>query len=429
MLHVQIAPRSFLTRLKAASALAGRRWPSPVLESVRLEAAADGRGTLRASNGDASVAVEVPILKILEPGAVQLPRGRLPRLLAEARGAATIAEVPSDSDSAPEQASVPTRKVTVRTPRGSLTLPTFDPSLFPLPEDATAKATVTLPAWRLVRIIERAAFAADAHASRYALGALAFAFADGSLRLVGTDGRRLAHAVEPASGAGLKPPAHVLGDRRRRLVPGVSAKALAGLAAVLRSMEAAPPPSLALGFTRCGRLRVDGRGLSFSARMTEGVSPAWRDSFPAPGNSGVRVDDPARLEKALKEVARFTTKERRAVELRLRRHTLAIAVENDEAATSVELPVRNLSVNPGPEAAAAIDPASLLDYLAVQHAAFEIRFPAAPGGPLVCEAEGFRYLFTAMNGVVVPAVDDGAQTSGPGSPGDDETITPTAMAG
>lgn len=86
MLHVQLAPRAFLARFKAASALAGRRWPRPVLESIRLEATADGRGVLKATDVDAFVAVDVPLLKVISPGVVQLPRDRLPRLLAECRG-------------------------------------------------------------------------------------------------------------------------------------------------------------------------------------------------------------------------------------------------------------------------------------------------------------------------------------------------------
>ena len=378
MLHVQLAPRAFLARFKAASALAGRRWPRPVLESIRLEATADGRGVLKATDVDAFVAVDVPLLKVISPGVVQLPRDRLPRLLAEAQGAVTLEELPAEADTVPQQASVPTRKVTVRTARGSLTLPAFDPGLFPVQTDANTNATVTLAAWRLVRLIERTAFAADVHATRYALGALSFDFADGSLDVVGTDGRRLAHATEPASGPGLKPPAHVVRERRRRLVPGASAKSLAGLAGVVRSMEAAPPPSLTVGFTRCGQLRIEGKGVSFTARMTEGLFPDWKSSVPASGEAALRIDDPARLERALKEAARYTNKEHPAVGLRLRRHMFTVSVENEEAATCVELPVRNLSEDAGLEVAAVIEPASLLKYLAVQRG-IRPPVPARPG--------------------------------------------------
>jgi len=100
---------------------------------------------------------------------------------------------------------------------------------------------------------------------------------------------------------------------------------------------------------------------------------------------------PRRLLQLLKETTRYTTRESRATELKLRRHVLTIVVENDRARTTRELVVRNLSEAPDEEASLVINPLYLLEYLAAQTQPFVLSFPPEKGTPLLCESEGFRF--------------------------------------
>ena len=70
---VSVDPEQFLPRLKALAPLVGSHFPSSILQSVQLEISQDGRGVLRATNRDAAAEVEVPLLKVIRPGVVQLP--------------------------------------------------------------------------------------------------------------------------------------------------------------------------------------------------------------------------------------------------------------------------------------------------------------------------------------------------------------------
>ena len=114
MLQVQVAPKAFLTRLKTITPFVGRRWPKPILETVQFEATAERRGLLRATDLEAFVAVEVPLIKVITPGRVQLPRDKLCRILKEANGSTvTLEEV------APETSTITTQPGTTHL-RGAL---------------------------------------------------------------------------------------------------------------------------------------------------------------------------------------------------------------------------------------------------------------------------------------------------------------------
>jgi len=113
--------------------------------------------------------------------------------------------------------------------------------------------------------------------------------------------------------------------------------------------------------------------------------------FPETSKTTLRVMYPRRLLQLLKETTRYTTRESRATELKLRRHVLTIVVENDRARTTRELVVRNLSEAPDEEASLVINPLYLLEYLAAQTQPFVLSFPPEKGTPLLCESEGFRF--------------------------------------
>jgi DNA polymerase-3 subunit beta len=419
MLQVQLASKAFLTRLKTVTPFAGRRWPKPILETVQFEATAERRGLLRATDLEAFVAIEVPLLKVITPGRVQLPRDKLCRILKEANGGTvTLEEVAPESVPITTQpVTTPTRCLAVHTGKSTVTFPTFDPAHFPERPLEETTGTITLPSFRLVRAVQRTAFATDPASTRYALGGLGFEFADGVLSLTGSDGHCLSHAVEPATGQGLTPaPSITVGEETKDLAPGVSARALSALSRLLETLET----SLTLGFTEAGQLQIEGKGLFFTARQLEGRFPPWRDVAPPPGVFALQVDDPSRLLQAMKSAQAMTTRECRGMELRLHRYTLTLRVGNQEGTSELTVPVRNLSDDLDAELVVTVDPTYLVNYLALQKGVFTCAFPREKGQSVRCTSDGWVYLFMTMEEPAAPAHAEAAGGNGVPETSDEE---------
>ena len=173
---------------------------------------------------------------------------------------------------------------------------------------------------------------------------------------------------------------------------------LKALAGILDTKEYA---ALTLGFTAPeGKFQVRARGLSFVARLLEGRFPPWKEVFVSPETSktALRVMDPRRLLQILKETTRYTTRESRATELRLRGHVLTIVVENDQARTTRELVVRNLSEAPDKEASLVINPLYLLEYLTAETSPSCSRFPQRRVLPSSVRARAFACAHAARAG-------------------------------
>jgi DNA polymerase-3 subunit beta len=394
--HVQLNPKRFLERFRPVATLTSKRsYPRPVLETVQMEVTADGKAFLRATDLEATIAVAVPVLKVLAPGIVQLPRDQVVKPLADVKvWSVDLEEIPPETLPLSADPKVPTKKMSLRTPRSTVVLSTFDPEHFPVLSPGESTGEVTLPAWRLVRLIERTEFAADEDSTRYALGGCAFESEGGKLHCIATDGRCLAHAFEDAGGTALQPPTTtIVGGEERPLSPTVPRRALKALAVVLGTME---NTRLTLAFTKEGRFEVRAPDFHFTSRLLEGRFPPWKEVLPESSKTSLRVVDTERLQKALKDAYRFTSRESRATVLTLHRSTLTISVSTDQASTSIVLPVQNTSEDREVEASVTIDPSYLLSYLGASRRTFDLWFPPEKHTPLLCQSEGLRYAFMPM---------------------------------
>ncbi len=412
-MEVCVHPRTFLERLRLAGSLAGKRYPSPVLETVQLEVTDVRSGWLRATDGQASIEVLVPVLKVTHPGVVQLPRNPVVKALTGVKApSVTIREKPADTVPIVPDARTPSRQVTVVAPQGTMTFPTFDPAHFPRATAEEPEHSVRLPAWRFSRLVERTLFADDEDATRWALGGCHLVFAEGELLAVGTDGRVIAHATEPAEGSGLVAPrTTIVGGEERPLAPVVLMKPLKALVSALEGIENA---KLELAFTVGERFQARTKSLFFSVRLPEGRFPSsWREVFPESASYGCRVDDPPRLARALKDMLRFTVEGSRSTELRLSGHALTLSVQNEGAKAQTQVTVRNLS-GTRDEAATTIDPEYLLRFLEASGRPFDLWFPPEKGTPLVCRGEAHRYALMPMerpDGPPAQATGDRAATA------------------
>ena len=183
-MHVCCKPQAVSSATQGPVAPCGAPLPEPDPRNRAMQATEDRRGVLRATNLDAEAEVEVPLLKVIRPGAVQLPTNSVIKAIADAKTwSVDIEELASDTLLFSPDPKVPSRKVAVRTPQGSVTLPTYDPEHFPAMTPMELTQAVEIPAWRFRRLLARTHFAADEDSTRYALGGCAFEFTDGTSSL------------------------------------------------------------------------------------------------------------------------------------------------------------------------------------------------------------------------------------------------------
>ncbi len=394
--EVSVHPKTFLERLRLAGSLTGKRYPSPVLETVQLDVSDARSGLLRASDGQASIELSVPVLKVTRPGVVQLPKTAVVKALTGVKASSvTIREEPAETLPISPDGKTPSRQVTVIAPQGTMTFATFDPAYFPKLAPEEAEHSVRLPGWRFSRLVERTLFAADEDATRWALGGCYLAFEGGEILAVATDGRAIAHATEPAQGSGLvAPQTTIVGGEERPLAPVVLMKPLKALVAALGPAENA---ELEVAFTATERFQAKTKGLFFTVGLPEGRFPSsWREVFPEEASFGCRIDDPPRLQRAVRDILRFTVQGSRATELRLSGHSLTLSTQNDEAKAETQVTVRNLSATRD-EVSTTIDPEYLLRFLERSGQPFDLWFPPEKGTPLVCRGEAHRYALMPMD--------------------------------
>jgi hypothetical protein len=130
-----VPARAFRKRLAAVAAVVPRQSPKPILQTVRLEVDAQGKGTLVATDLETWVRAGLPALRATRPGVVQVP----PRALATILDESGTGEVELDAD--PDafalvcrEAELPCRLV-VTGPQSRSTLSTFRPEEFPAREE------------------------------------------------------------------------------------------------------------------------------------------------------------------------------------------------------------------------------------------------------------------------------------------------------
>ena len=156
----------------------------PVLKNLKLTAG-PGRATLFATDLELGLRVEVAGMTIEDPGVALLPAGRLLAILREAR----VPEMELEANST---------EVILRGGSLEYVMPVEDPAQFPEPPELPWEEPLELVAGPLKEMVRRTAFACATEVARYSMtGVLWEAGADGEVRLVATDGRRLAMATGP----------------------------------------------------------------------------------------------------------------------------------------------------------------------------------------------------------------------------------------
>jgi DNA polymerase-3 subunit beta len=286
-----------------------RRQTLPILSNVLL-AAGERELTLTATDLEVELSTRTE-LPAEAPGEITLPARKLHDILRA---------LPEDGAVA---LSVEGDKATVRCGRGRFTLATLPAADFPTLEDLPFEGDIRLSQGVLRSLIERAHFAMAQQDVRYYLNGLLLEVGPGVLRLVATDGHRLAFQELRTEVSAA--------ETRQVIVPR---KGVMELLRLLADSDA--EVLLMLG---ANHIRVTMDDIRFTSKLIDGKFPDYQRVIPREG-SRVVIADRVALRSALTRTSLVLTDKTQGIRLQLDDWILRAQAQNpdqEEAEEEVEI--------------------------------------------------------------------------------------------
>jgi DNA polymerase-3 subunit beta len=205
----------------------------------------------------------------------------------------------------------------------------MSPEEYPkLPKEESA-SLVTVPGATLLEMIRKTSFAISTDETRYILNGVFFEPRDGGkVRMVATDGHRLALVERELSGA-FKLKGGVIIPRK-------------GLHELRRLLDEAPDAECALGFAENSAL-FRKPGLTMVMRLIDGQFPEYQRVIPKEGERKVQIPR-VRFTEALKRIALLSVDKSNAVKIGLTTNQLRISSQNPDLG-ELERPDRRAPVD------------------------------------------------------------------------------------
>ena len=276
-----------------------RRQTLPILSNVLL-AAKERELLLTATDLEVELSVRVQ-LPVETPGEITLPARKLHDILRA---------LPEDGAVA---LSVEGEKATVRCGRSRFTLATLPAADFPTLEDLPFGEDIRLAQSALRGLIERTHFAMAQQDVRYYLNGLLLEVSSGALRVVATDGHRLAFQELPTEAEAV--------EHRQVIVPR---KGVLELMRLLADSEA--EAVLALG---ANHIRVAMGDIRLTSKLIDGKFPDYQRVIPRDAARTV-IADRMVLRTALARAGIVLDDKTRGIRLQLEDWTLRAQAHNSE---------------------------------------------------------------------------------------------------
>ena len=265
----------------------------PVLENVSL-VATDHALELVGTDLECSVRFRIEDVEVVEAGPAVVP-------------ARVTLDFVRDLAGEKVQLSTVEGNCTISSGEDSCELVTVDPDEYPVIPRFGESPAVPVQGGTFTRLVNRTAFAAAREPGRYAMHGVLVEIEDGSLRLVATDGRRLALASAPIDAPS--------GTRRPAIVP---TKGVQLFCRVITD----PLETVALTFGE-NQVGLRTRNAEIFARLIDGEFPRYAAVIPKESQNTVEADAQL-LARKLRLVANVTGNEARAVRFKLERGALEL---------------------------------------------------------------------------------------------------------
>ena len=214
--------------------------------------------------------------------------------------------------------SVESGKATVKAGRSRFTLSTLPAADFPTVDANAGDTTLEMPQSLVKQLIEGTAFAMAQQDVRYYLNGLYFEVLGGRLRVVATDGHRLALATAPK-----RVDAVDLGV----IIPRT------GVLELSRLLDGEAPLELSIG---TNHVRAANEQFTFTSKLVDGKFPDYERVIPKNADKSV-IGERGELKQAFTRTAILSNEKYRGVRLKLSDNNLDITANNPEQEQAEEV--------------------------------------------------------------------------------------------
>lgn len=198
------------------------------------------------------------------------------------------------------------------------------PAEFPVFPGVSREAMLPLTRDLFLQLIRRTLFAVGENDARYVLNGVLCVLEAGTIRMVGTDGHRLAvseRALDRPKGAPLYPDASAIVPKK-------------ALLEMKKLMEDGESDAIEIGFTKTQFIFRQG-DLVLLTRLMEGNYPNYRQVIPV-GNDKRLVVDKKTIEGALRRVALLSKERTNAIKFQLETGRVLLSTNNPEFGEAAE---------------------------------------------------------------------------------------------
>ena len=291
-----------------------RRNTIPILSNVLIEASADGRVRVMATDLDLQVIESVDAASVETPGAITVSAHLLFDI---------ARKLPDGSQVSLETAD---NRMTVKAGRSRFQLPTLPRDDFPVIVEGDLPTTFELPARVLAELIDRTRFAISTEETRYYLNGIFLHVSDDDqpvLKAAATDGHRLARftLARPEGAAGMPDvivPRKAVGELRKLLEESLDGNVGIDLSAGK------------IRFTLGGE-----GGVVLTSKLIDGTFPDYSRVIPT-GNDKLLKLDPKSFYDGVDRVATIATEKTRAVKMGVETDKVTLSVTSPDNGTAAE---------------------------------------------------------------------------------------------
>ena len=300
-----ISRDALIKPLNLVAGVVERRQTLPILSNVFMSLEA-GQLSLTGTDLEVELVGRVPVDGDSEDGEITVPARKLVDICKSLPDGSTI------------EFSVSSGKAMVKAGRSRFTLSTLPASEFPSVDEQGGDLSLEIPQAVLKRLIERTSFAMAQQDVRYYLSGMLLELKAGRLRMVATDGHRLALCT--ADDAVSVGDASVIVPRK-------------GILELSRLLDADDTLRLVIG---SNHIRAVNKQFTFTSKLVDGKFPEYERVLPKSADKTV-IGERLELRQAFTRTAILSNEKYRGVRLKLSEDTLDITANNPEQEQAEEV--------------------------------------------------------------------------------------------
>lgn len=336
-MKAQCQTRELLEAVNLVSGVVSSHSTRPILQSVHIEALESEGLVIKGTDMEVGLSISVDEVHVEEPGTVVVSANRLHAILREARDEQTHLDAASEDG-----------YLKVNSGNSKFRVATGSVDEFPELEFRPPSPALQSGRESFLQMLQRASVAAAKDATRFQMHSVLIDVSDGNLRLVSTDGKRMALCQEPIP--------EQAGDG---IADGQYIVPLKGIELLMRVLSIEEGDAVEIHLDE-SEITYSSDRISLSCRLVEGRYPEYQRAIPAGGEHCYDLNAEEML-VALRQAAIMTTKETNSVQFTFHGDRLVISAQaNNIGESRIEMEVTPVEGGDG-EFIVSFNPGYLLD--------------------------------------------------------------------